>query len=242
MKQTKDLNPQQLLQSQEEVMQHAPLVHRTARYLLPRLPREIAWDDLIQAGMIGLLEAFRNFDATKACSFETFASIRIRGAMLDEVRRCNWLPRSYHRTSRKIRKAITRIEHRTKKHAKDPEIAAELNISLTHYYHLLNQMSTGQMLGFQEMDLDEEKIDQGLSQRVPEPYEALAYQVFKQNLVENIRLLPEKEYSVLALYYDKELNLKEISQILEVTESRICQIHNQAVLRLQARMRDWQES
>lgn len=221
------------------VVQYTPLVHRVAHHLSARLPNHVQVEDLIQAGMMGLLEAFKNFDLAKECSFETFASIRIRGAMLDEVRKGSWLPRSYHRTIRKIRKAINTIEHRTQQHAKDSDIAVQLGISLEDYRQMLTQISTGQMMGFEEVGLDEDKMQGHLTEDKPDPFQDCVNSVFKQHLTKHIESLPEKESLVLALYYDKELNLKEISKVLGVTESRVCQIHNQAMVRLQARMREW---
>lgn len=224
----------------EEILeQHAGLVSRIANHLLCRLPASVQQDDLIQAGLIGLLEAWKKYDATKGASFETFASIRVRGAMLDEVRRGDWQPRSVHRNSRRVSEAVREIENKTGRDAKDTDIAEVLGVNIEEYYKLLRDLSGGQILSFEDAGLTDDSMRTGGSVGLETPLDALQDEDFKQYLGKAIKELPEREGLVLSLYYDEELNLKEIGQILGVSESRVCQIHAQAMTRLNARMNDW---
>lgn len=222
------------------VNQHAPLVKRIAHHLLMRMPSSVQLDDLIQSGMIGLLEAARKYDVSKGASFETYAGIRIRGAMLDEIRRGDWAPRSVHRKSREVAAAVKSVEMRTGSDAKDHEVAEELGIDLETYYTILQDASGSRLFSFD--DLTEGGDDSALesaSGEVSGPSEEWQEDAFRRNLAEAIEGLPEREKLVLALYYDEELNLKEIGEVLGVSESRISQIHSQAALRLRSRLQDW---
>lgn len=220
------------------VERHVGLVRRIAYHMLARLPDSVLVDDLIQSGMVGLLEAARNFDASKGASFETFAGIRIRGAMLDEIRRGDWVPRSVHKNSRQIAEAIALIQKREGRNATDREVADELEVSLEAYHHMLKDSSNGKIL---EMDEFESGIDNLVEPGAQgsNPYEDTAQQYFQTELSAQIKSLPEREALVLSLYYDEELNLKEIGEILEVSESRVSQIHSQAMHRLRAKMQAW---
>ncbi len=221
------------------VRQHAPLVKRIAYHLMARLPSSVQLDDLIQSGMIGLLEAASKYDASKGASFETYASIRIRGAMVDEMRRGDWVPRSVHRDSRRIAEAIHAVEKRTGRDATDQEVAGELGISLEDYHASLRDAATGQLFSMDEMG---ETLDRSLGAEGTQasPAEDAEKTRFLENLSAAIEQLPEREKLVLALYYDEGLNLKEIGQVLEVSESRVSQLHSQAALRLRSRLVDWQ--
>jgi RNA polymerase sigma factor for flagellar operon FliA len=216
------------------VTRHAPLVKRIAGHLLSRLPPSVQADDLIQAGLIGLLEAAKNYDAKHGASFETYAGIRIRGAMLDEIRRNNWAPRSVFRKARRIAEVIREIEGRKGRDANDQEVAEAMGISLEDYHQLLQEASGHSLFSFE--DLGEAEMQSG---HVPSPFENLEADSFKRGLADAIRGLPERERLVLSLYYDEELNLREIGEVLGVSESRVSQIHSQSVLRLQARMSNW---
>lgn len=224
----------------ELVTQHAPLVKRIAHHLLMRMPSSVQLDDLIQSGMIGLLEAARKYDVSKGASFETYAGIRIRGAMLDEIRRGDWAPRSVHRKSREVAAAVKAVEMRTGSDAKDHEVAEELGIDLETYYTILQDASGSRLFSFD--DLTEGGDDSALeaaSGEISGPADELQDEDFRAHLAEAIEGLPEREKLVLALYYDEELNLKEIGEVLGVSESRISQIHSQAALRLRARLQEW---
>ena len=222
------------------IRKHAPLVKRIAHHLMARLPSSVQVDDLIQAGMIGLLEASRKYEASRGASFETYAGIRIRGAMMDEVRKGDWVPRSVHRNARRISGAIKSIEDREGRDASDEEIAQELGMSLEEYFGCLSDSVSGKLFSLDELsetgDAVLDRIDDASGD---EPDDSVLKQKFKQDLVDALAALPERERLVLSLYYEEELNLKEIGAVLSVSESRISQIHSQAALRLRARLGDW---
>lgn len=215
--------------SQEQLIQrYAPLVKRIAYHLLGRLPASVQVEDLMQAGMIGLLEAAKKYDAGKGASFETYAGIRIRGAMLDEVRKGDWAPRSVHRNTRMVTDAIRAIEARTGRDAKDHEVAAELQLSLEDYYGILSDTQGSRLYSFDDLLQDgEHGLPEDTSLSHNEPIHGLLDERFQAALADAIAKLPERERLVLALYYDEELNLKEIGEVLGVSESRVSQLHSQ---------------
>lgn len=224
---------------QQMVERHAPLVKRIAFHLLARLPASVQVDDLIQSGMIGLIEAAKNFDGSKGASFETFAGIRIRGAMLDEMRRGDWTPRSVHRNARLIADTIAELEAELGRDVKDTEVAEKLDISLDEYHHMLSDISSGRIIGIEDLGVSQDVLVTSDDTDTDHLYESQANDAFQQALVSTISNLPEREALVLSLYYNDELNLKEIGAVLNVSESRISQIHSQALVRLKARMQDW---
>ena len=221
------------------VAEHAALVKRIAYHLVNRLPPNVQADDLIQAGMIGLLEASRNYDPSQGASFETYAGIRIRGAMLDEIRRSDWTPRSVHRKARMVAEAMRDIENEEGRDARDVEVADALGMSLSDYHKILQDASGCRIFSLEELqsvgELPQERKDGAISG----PFEGMQRDMFKSELSEAIAGLPERELLVIALYYDKELNLREIGHVLGVSESRVCQIHSQATLRLRSRLSEW---
>jgi RNA polymerase sigma factor for flagellar operon FliA len=221
--------------------QHASLVKRIAHHLLGRLPASVQLDDLVQAGMIGLLEAVKNYDDSKGASFETYAAIRIRGMMLDEVRRNDWVPRSVHRNARMITERVSQLEHRLGRPASDREIADALQISIEDYHQMLLDSSGAQLFALDEMlhGGDELTVDVPSTSATQDPLDDVLWSNFRHKLVESIEQLPDRERLVLSLYYDEELNLKEIGSALGVSESRVCQLHTQAMMRLQGRVKDW---
>ncbi|UCX05305.1 RNA polymerase sigma factor FliA [Shewanella sp. HL-SH8] len=220
------------------VEQYAPLVKRIAHHMLARLPASVQLDDLLQSGMIGLLEASSKFDDTKGAKFETFAGIRIRGAMIDEIRRGDWVPRSVHRNNRRVAQVIDELEQGLGRDARDTEIAEKLDMSLNEYHHILNDVSVGKIIGIEDLGISQDVLvtDDGIPD---DNFEALAETQFKSALVEAIKTLPERDALVLSLYYDEALNLKEIGAILEVSESRVSQILSQAMLRLKGKLKHW---
>lgn len=226
-------------ESDSLVIGHESLVKRIAYHLISRLPPSVQADDLIQAGSIGLIEASRNFDSSKGASFETYAGIRIRGAMLDEIRRTDWTPRSVHRKARDVAAAVRRIENEKGRDARDVEVAAEMGIDLEQYHKILQDSTRCRIFSFEDPgSLGEEPFRE--SDKQPnQPFENLHNENFKKGLAEAIQGLPERERLVMALYYDEELNLREIGDVLGVSESRVCQIHGQALIRLRARMGTW---
>ncbi|MEW9625486.1 RNA polymerase sigma factor FliA [Rhodanobacter geophilus] len=226
----------------ELVRRHAPLVRRIAYHLMGRLPASVDVGDLIQAGMIGLLEAARHFAHDKGASFETFAGIRIRGAMLDELRKADWTPRSVHRKTREVAETIRQIEAETGAEADDAEVIRRLGISAEEYHQVLADAACSRLLSLTASDDGEETgvldvADEGSLG----PHEGIEHDGMREALVEAITALPEREQLVMSLYYEQELNLKEIGAVLGVSESRVCQIHGQAVIRLRARLADWRD-
>jgi RNA polymerase sigma factor for flagellar operon FliA len=225
--------------SNELVVLHEPLVKRIAYHLMSRLPASVQADDLIQAGMIGLIEASRKFDPEQGASFETYAGIRIRGAMLDEIRRTDWTPRSVHRKAREVAEAVRKIENEMGRDARDVEVAKEMGIGLEEYHKILQDSTGCRIFSFEDPGmLGEEGVPQS-GRHIDQPLENLQKNDFRQGLADEIKGLPERERLVMALYYDEELNLREIGEILGVSESRVCQIHGQALIRLRARMGEW---
>ena len=222
------------------VERYAPLVKRIGLHLMARLPSSVQLDDLLQSGMIGLLDAAKNYDSSKGASFETYAGIRIRGAMIDEIRSGDWVPRSVHRNSRRISDAIDVIEQRSGRDARDTDVASELGVTLDDYHTMLNEAACGRLIGIEDLGVSDDVLH---GEEEPEPsneaFSAMVDERFQVALSEGIRHLPEREALVLSLYYDEELNLKEIGQILSVSESRVSQIHTQAMHRLRAIMKDW---
>jgi RNA polymerase sigma factor for flagellar operon FliA len=226
---------------------HAGLVKRIAYHLMSRLPPSVQVEDLIQAGMIGLIEASRNYDATQGASFETYAGIRIRGAMLDEIRRSDWTPRSVHRKARMVAEAMREIENAEGRDARDVEVAESLDMSLDDYHQILSDSSGARIFSYEELNELGEVVpgEQGASSNRRHnalnegPLQGLEKSNFKEALGDAIASLPERERLVIVLYYDEELNLREIGQVLGVTESRVCQIHSQAAIRLRSRLGDW---
>ena len=218
------------------VEKHAPLVKRIACHLINRLPASVQLEDLVQAGMIGLLEASRNYDEGQGASFETYAGIRIRGAMLDEIRKNDWAPRSVHRKARMVAEAVRNIEHANGRDARDTEIAESLEITLEEYYKILQDNSYHKVLSVEDMGLGEESLLDNISDNAPGILDGLQKDDMQRIIAEAVASLPERERLVMALYYDEELNLREIGAVMGVSESRVSQIHSQAVIRLQARM------
>ncbi|MBL4583546.1 MAG: RNA polymerase sigma factor FliA [Pseudomonadales bacterium] len=225
------------------VEQHAVLVKRIAHHLLSRLPASVQLDDLIQAGMLGLFESAGRFDPSKGARFETYAGIRIRGAMLDEIRKGDWTPRSVHKQSRAISQAIKEVEQNQGGDARDRDIADAMEISMDQYHQLLVDVSGSRLFSLEELKSISdgfEVTDASDSESLDEnPLDIIQKQAFSKYLAQVIKGLSDREQTVLSLYYDQEMNLKEIGEILEVSESRVSQIHSQAVLRVRARMHSW---
>lgn len=221
---------------------HMELVNRIAYHLKGRLPSSVQVEDLMQAGMIGLIEAMQKYDASQGASFETYAGIRIRGAMLDEIRKGDWTPRSVHRKAREVSEAVRAVENRTGREARDEEVASEMGISMDEYHQALKAAVTTQVLSIDQPDHDDLSEDQISLQDAAdegEPMKDLLQNQFHEHLSQAISSLPEREQLVMSLYYDEELNLKEIGAVLGVSESRVCQIHGQALTRIRARLKDW---
>lgn len=224
--------------SAEVVERHADLVRRIAHHLAARLPASVEVDDLVQAGMLGLIEAARNFDSDQGASFETYASIRIRGAMIDEIRKGDWTPRSVHRRTREAAETTRRLEQSHGRAATGGEIAEALGLGPEEYARLLEDAVSGQVLSLDSHVEDHGEVSLPAGAEAS-PERELRAAEFRKALATAIGQLPEREQLVLSLYYEQELNLREIGAVLGVSESRVCQIHGQAILRLRGRLEDF---
>ena len=223
------------------VMRHAELVKRIAYHLAGRLPASVEVSDLIQAGMLGLLEAASNYTADRGASFETYAGIRIRGAMLDALRKLDWAPRSVHRKARAAQQAIRELEAEFGREARDGEIAARMGVSLEEYHKISHDAASCRISSLDDSNGEEDSLLGRIEDETSNPFADASDEGFRKALARAIKELPERERLVMSLYYDDELNLKEIGAVLKVTESRVCQLHGQALVRLKARLVDWRD-
>ena len=221
--------------------EHLQLVRKLAQLMKAKLPANVELDDLIQAGMIGLLDAIRRFEANEQAQFETYASLRIKGAMLDELRSMDWLPRSVRDNMRKVEAAIAKVEQELGRHASDADIARHMGLSLKDYGKLLGDSTGHQLLYFEDFHDDtngDDFLERFYAGDKENPLEDLINVGFQQALAEQIERLPEKEKMVMGLYYEHELNLKEIGAVLDISESRVSQIHSQAIARIRSKLRE----
>jgi RNA polymerase sigma factor for flagellar operon FliA len=226
---------------QELVLKHADLVKRIAYHLVSRMPPNVEVDDLIQSGMIGLLDAAKHYSADKGANFETYAGIRIRGAMLDEVRKSDWTPRSVHRNMREMADVIRKIENEKGQDATPTDIAQALGVTMDDYHKLVQDAASCRLFSFDQMssgDDDSSPADHARDEG-PGPFDHIEDAGFRGALAGAIGGLPEREKLVLSLYYDEDMNLREIGEVLDVSESRVCQIHGQALVRLRSRLSEW---
>jgi len=223
------------------IKQYQPLVRRLAHHMMAKLPPSVEVDDLIQVGLIGLSDALSRFEATQGVQFETFATQRIRGAMLDELRENDWMSRGSRKSQKDIESAIRRLEHRLGHTPKESEIAAELSMSLDDYQSLLYKVRGTQLLYLEDLSRrnedDDTYLDRHVADSTADPLNMLRDHNLREALVAAIKLLPEREQYIMSMYYEQDMNLKEIAAVLDVTESRICQLHSQSIARLRAKMR-----
>jgi RNA polymerase sigma factor for flagellar operon FliA len=220
------------------VQRFAPLVKRIAYHLMARLPSSVQVDDLVQNGMMGLLDAINRFEAGMGAQFETYAAQRVRGAMLDGLRENDWLPRSLRRDFRRIEAAISQLEQEHGRPPSEQELANALGMMLGDYQKMLQDARGHQLISFEDLveDGDENFLERHLSDHSAEPSKLLEDESLRQLLVQGIELLPEREKLMMALYYEQDLNLREIGEVMGVSESRVCQLHTQVVARLRARI------
>lgn len=221
--------------------QQAPLVKKIAYQLKAKLPANVEVDDLIQAGMIGLLDALSRFDAQQGVQFETFASLRIRGAMLDELRQSDWMPRSVRQNMKKIEDAMRQLHQSLGRPPNETEVAKQLALSLDDYQSLLAESGGHQLLYYEDFHDDDESgsfLDSYADDEDSDPFTQLMHGSFRDALLSAISRLPEREKLLLGLYYEQELNLKEIGSIMSVSESRVSQLHSQAVGRLRTYLKE----
>ncbi len=227
----------------EQITKYAPLVKRIAYHMMARLPASVEVDDLIQVGLIGLMDAMGRFDGTQGAQFESYATQRIRGAMLDELREADWLPRHVRQKSRQIEAAIHRLEQRNGKSPSEHEISAELGMPIEQYQSMLGDVKCSQLLYYEDFS-DEDSasfLERYLVDGSNDPLSVLEDEGFRSSLIAAIHHLPERERSMMGMYYEQDMNLKEIGVVLGVSESRVCQLHSQAVARLRAQLKIWKD-
>lgn len=228
------MDVQQDAPADDLVIKHAPLVKRIAYHLKGRLPDSVQVDDLIQSGMLGLLEAAKNFDSTQGASFETYAGIRIRGAMLDEIRLGDWTPRSVHRKAREMNQAIKNVEDRKLGTATDAEIAGEMDISLDEFNQILRNSAVSKVFSVDDSEVEQD-YNGSIATKI-QPETIYTREELAGALEHIIDGLPEREKLVMSFYYEEEMNLREIGEVLGVSESRVSQIHGKALLTIRSRL------
>ncbi|MGA0571401.1 RNA polymerase sigma factor FliA [Variovorax sp. VNK109] len=222
------------------IRQYVPLVQRLAHHMIAKLPPNVELDDLVQVGMIGLAEALSRFEASQGVQFETFASQRIRGAMIDELREGDWMSRGSRKSQKDIEHAVHRLEQKLGRPPIESEIAADLKMSLAEYQSLLGRVRGTQLVYLEDMantEEDDSFLDRHVADAEADPLSVLRDQRLRQALVHAIKGLPEREQQIMSMYYERDMNLKEIALVLGVTESRVCQLHSQSIARLRAKMR-----
>lgn len=226
---------------EQRIKDYAPLVRRMAHHLAAKLPSSVQIDDLVQSGLIGLMDAATRFEASQGNQFETYAVQRIRGAMLDELRQNDWLPRSLRKSLRQIENAINKLEQRHGRAPTEGELAQEMGLPLGDYQTMLQDAKGYQLIHFGDFANDDE--DDYLERHLPDnranPLERIQDERFRAALVKAIEALPEREKLLMGLYYEQDMNFREIAAVMEVSESRVCQLHSQAVARLRGRLKDW---
>jgi RNA polymerase sigma factor FliA len=218
----------------------APLVKRIANHMVAKLPPSVEVEDLIQVGMIGLMDALSRYEETPGAQFETYAAQRIRGAMLDELRETDWLPRGARKSMRQIEAAVHVLQQRLGRSPIEAEIAGELKVPLPDYQQMLLDARGTQLIHYEDFmeDGDDDFLERNCASSKPDPLASLLDDNLRQVLIGAISDLPEREKMLMGLYYEQELNFKEIGAVLGVSESRVCQIHNQAVARLRAKLKE----
>lgn len=219
----------------------APLVKRIAHHMMLKLPNSVQVDDIIQAGMMGLLDAAGRYDDLRGAQFETYASQRIRGAMLDELRGSDWLPRSMRSDMRRIEAAIHRVQQRLGRAPGESEIAQELAMPLPEYQQLLQESRGAQLVYYEDFHEEggNDFFENFESLNEENPLELLQDERFRGALVSAIERLPERERMMMGMHYEHDMNLREIGEVLGVGESRVCQLHSQAVARLRSMLKGY---
>lgn len=235
--------PKKINQQEKDklVVEYAPLIKFIAQKIAVRLPSNIELDDLISSGVIGLMDAIDKYDSTRDNKFKTYAEFRIRGAILDELRAQDWVPRSIRDKSKLLDKTMVALEAELGRVPTDEEIATHLNMNIDEFHDLLNQVRPVSLLSIDESqtfsNVDKKSILNILEGcKLNNPFNQLNIKVVKDTVTQAIEELPERQRLVLSLYYYEDLNLKEIGKVLRVTESRVSQLHAQAVSRLRVKL------
>ncbi len=223
---------------EEYLTEFAPLVKRTAHHMMAKLPASVQVDDLIQAGMIGLMDAIGRYQGSLGAKFETYAVQRIRGAILDELRQADWLPRSLRKNMRSIESAVSTLEQRFGRAPNEQELASEMNMSLPDYQEMLQDSRGCQLIYYEDFagQDDNSILDYHCQDNTNNPLELLLDENFRTALIKSIEGLPEREKAVMGMHYEQDLNLREIGEVLGVSESRVCQLHSQAIARLRSKV------
>jgi RNA polymerase sigma factor FliA len=221
------------------VAKYLPLVSSAVARLAMTLPEHVDRDDLHSVGLVGLLQSLRNFDPACGNSFETYARMRVRGAMLDELRRMDWMPRSIHEKARKLQNAMLQMEQQLGKSPTDAQMARTLKISVPDYLQLLDEIRPASFVCLDSLNSSDDSDGGSLHEIIgnedaENPVEQTSQQELKQVIFERLKELPLIQRKVLALYYVEDMHLREIAEAFNLTESRICQIHTQAILTIRA--------
>lgn len=228
------------LARQAGIESYMPMVERAAAKMIGRLPANVEMDDLVQAGMIGLMEALNRYEEGHNAQFETFAMQRIRGAMLDELRGTDWVPRSVRKNQRAISGAVHHLEQRLQRAPSDVEIAAHMKLAIDDYHEMLTDVRGAQLVYTDDYDSEDGEnhfLDRHMSDEAGDPSVQFENMRFRQALVDAIGTLPQREQYLMSMHYEHDLNLREIAAVLGVTESRVCQLHGQCVARLRAKLK-----
>lgn len=227
------------INKEQYVAEFAPLVKRIAHHMMAKLPACVQVDDLVQAGMIGLLDAINRYEGTIGGKFEGYAAQRIRGAILDELRGADWLPRSLRKKMRQIETAVSVLEQRLGCPPSEQELAKELDMSLAEYHETLQDARGGQLIYYEDFQNgdDEHFLDRRCPDTKNNPLEDLLDESLRATLIKAIADLPPREKLMMGMHYEQGLNLREIGEVLGVSESRVCQLHTQAIARLRSRLK-----
>jgi RNA polymerase sigma factor FliA len=220
---------------------HMPLVKRLAHHMKAKLPASVEVDDLIQAGMMGLLDAINRYEENQGAQFETYAVLRIRGAMVDELRNNDWMPRSTRQNMRKVEQAMASLQQQLGRPPSESEVAKSLKLPLADYQEMLGESGGHQLVYYEDFHDSEEGSDGFLDRYAvddDDPLRSLLDSDFRQAVIDAIDGLPPREKLLMGLYYEEELNLKEIGAVMGVSESRVSQLHTQAVARLRAWLKE----